>query len=144
MKVRKGIKDFSSFLATWVIFFSTGLFVCGPLCLYACSYVCGSCIGHPVCFFLICGAKPNPCVLGSHKPVLGMKIERLERNLWLFFKPLLTVSIKRSRRGFSIDMIIFRDIFKNTQITLYTCFIFIPQTGIGQPKTGFVLFAFRI
>jgi len=36
--------------------------------------------------------------------------------------------MKRSRRELSIDMVIVRGIFKNNQITHYSCFIFKPKT----------------
>jgi len=31
----------------------------------------------------------------------------------------------------SIDMVVYRDIFENNQITLLPCFTFIPKTGVG-------------
>jgi len=35
--------------------------------------------------------------------------------------------MKRSRRELSIDMVIHKGIFKNNQITLFSCFTFIPK-----------------
>jgi len=35
--------------------------------------------------------------------------------------------MKRSRRGLSIDMVIDRGIFKNNQITPFSCFTFMPK-----------------
>jgi len=46
--------------------------------------------------------------------------------------------MKRSRQELSINMVINRFIFKNNQITLFTCFTFIPKTGMGPPKTGII------
>jgi len=43
--------------------------------------------------------------------------------------------MKRSRRELSINKVIDRFIFKDNQITLFTCFTVIP--GRGLPKTGF-------
>jgi len=76
-------------------------------------------------------------VLGSPSPVLGMKVKQGESVSWLFFTINLStsMSIKRSRRELSIDMIIQRGIFKNNQIKLFPCFTFIP-TSIRVPKTG--------
>jgi len=39
--------------------------------------------------------------------------------------------MKRSRQELSIDVVIRRGIFKNNQITLFTCFTFIPVTGVS-------------
>jgi len=49
--------------------------------------------------------------------------------------------MKRSRRELSINMVINRFIFKNNQITLITCFTFIPKTGVGLPKTGIIFYS---
>jgi len=43
--------------------------------------------------------------------------------------------MESSRRDLIIDMIVDRFIFKNTVITLFPCFTFIPLTGLGLPKT---------
>jgi len=43
--------------------------------------------------------------------------------------------MKSSRRDLFIDMVVDRFISKKDQMTLFTCFIFIPKTGVGQPKT---------
>jgi len=42
-----------------------------------------------------------------------------------------TISMKRSLRELSIDMIIQRCIFKYNQISLFPCFTFVPKTGMG-------------
>jgi len=39
--------------------------------------------------------------------------------------------MKRSRREFSVDMAVHRDIFKNNQITLFPCFASVPKTGLS-------------
>jgi len=31
-------------------------------------------------------------------------------------------------------------IFKNNQISLFTCITFIPKTGMGLPKTGIIFY----
>ena len=51
----------------------------------------------------------------------------------LFFKINLstTISMKSSRRELSIDMVVHGRIFKNNQITTFSYFTFIPQTGVG-------------
>jgi len=65
-----------------------------------------------------------------------MKVKR-ER---LFFKKkrminqLTSMSMKRSCRELSIDMVINKDIFKNKQITLFPSFNLSKQMGL--PKTG--------
>jgi len=45
--------------------------------------------------------------------------------------------MKRSRRELSINMVIDGFVFNNNQITLFPCFNFIPNAGMGLPKTGF-------
>ena len=47
------------------------------------------------------------------------------------------MSMIRSRRELSINMVIYRFIFKNSQITLLLRFTFIPETSAGLPKTTF-------
>jgi len=42
-----------------------------------------------------------------------------------------TLSMKTSRRELSIDMVIYRVIFKNNQTTLFPYFAFTPKTGIS-------------
>jgi len=61
-----------------------------------------------------------------------MKVKQEESVMWLFLKikPSTTISMKRSRRELSIDMVIHRGIFKNNQITL-SRFTFIPKTGVS-------------
>jgi len=44
-----------------------------------------------------------------------------------------TISIKRSCRELSINMVIHRFVFKNTRNTLSTCFTLMPETGMEQP-----------
>jgi len=48
---------------------------------------------------------------------------------------LTTISLKRCRRELSIGFT-----FKNNQIMLFTCFVSIPETGIGLPKTGITFY----
>jgi len=64
--------------------------------------------------------KPNPCLFVV-TPVLGMKMKQWEIVIWFFRKINLsrTISMKRSRRELSIDMVIHRDIFKYNEITLF-------------------------
>ena len=59
-----------------------------------------------------------------------MKVQQVESVIWLFFKINLTISMKRSLRELSIDVAIHRGIFKNTQITLFPCFILIPKQKV--------------
>jgi len=49
-----------------------------------------------------------------------MKVEQGKSVIWLFLKINLstTISMKRSRRELSIDMVIHKKIFENNQITL--------------------------
>ena len=49
------------------------------------------------------------------------------------------ISIKRSRRELSIDMVIDRDISDNYKFTLFSCFIFVSKTGMGIPSKGRIL-----
>ena len=44
--------------------------------------------------------------------------------------------MESSRRDLFIDMVVRRFIFKNNRITLSDSFTFIPETGVGLPKTG--------
>jgi len=44
--------------------------------------------------------------------------------------------MESSRRDLFIDMVADSFIFKNNQIMNYLCFIFIPKTGVGLPKTA--------
>ena len=69
-------------------------------------------------------------VLANPTSVLGIKVIQNKSVIWLFFKINLstTISMKRSRRELSIDILIHRGIFKNNQITLFL--------GIILPKTG--------
>jgi len=62
-----------------------------------------------------------------------MKVKQGERVISLFLKINLSTSIsmKRSRRELSIDMVIHRNIFKNNQVKLSPCFTFIPKTGVS-------------
>jgi len=48
--------------------------------------------------------------------------------------------MKRTRRELSIDMVIDSFIFRNNQITLITCYTFIPKIGMELPKTGVMLY----
>jgi len=79
----------------------------------------------------------SPCcfTVGNPTPVLGMItiVEHGEkRNLIIFMINLsTTISMKRSRRELSIDVIIHKGIFNNNQITLFPCFAFIPVTGVS-------------
>jgi len=60
-------------------------------------------------------------------PVLGMQV-KYERNvIGLFLKINLSsgISMKRSRRELSIDMVICRGVYENNQITLFPCFTLI-------------------
>jgi len=58
-------------------------------------------------------------------------------DFFLFLKiNLTTISMKRARRKFSIDMVNVTDIFKSNQITFFSCFTFIPSTGAGLPEYG--------
>jgi len=41
-----------------------------------------------------------------------------------------------SRRELSIDIVIYRGIFENNQITLFLCFTFVSKTDMGFSKTG--------
>jgi len=66
-----------------------------------------------------------------------MKIKQGESVILLFLKinRSITMSMKRSRRELSID-IVDMFIFWSDIIGLRPFFTFVPQTGIGQPKTG--------
>jgi len=55
-----------------------------------------------------------------------------------------TISLKRSRRELSINMVIDRFIFKNSQITVFSCFTFIPKTDMGLPKTGIIFYCVKM
>ena len=44
--------------------------------------------------------------------------------------------MESSRRDLFINMVVVRFIFIINQITLFPCFTFIPETGVGQSKTG--------
>ena len=48
----------------------------------------------------------------------------------------INYQMRRSLRELSIDMVINQGIFKNTQITFFPSFTFIPKTDMGLPKTG--------
>jgi len=48
--------------------------------------------------------------------------------------------MKRSRRVISIDMIVDWLLIKKKQITLLSCFTFIPKTGMGLLKRGVVFY----
>jgi len=52
--------------------------------------------------------------------------------IWLFVKIYLStaISMERSRRELSIDMVNHRDILKNTQITLLFFFTFMPKPRV--------------
>jgi len=66
-----------------------------------------------------------------------MKVKK-ESVIWLFLERLINnISMKRSRRELSIDMIIHRVIFENTQITLFSCFTFTHKTGDSFYCVGF-------
>ena len=67
--------------------------------------------------------KTNPYV-GSPIPVLAIKVRQGLSVILLFLKINLstTISMERSRRELSIDMVIHRGIFKNNQITLFPSF----------------------
>jgi len=69
-------------------------------------------------------------VLGRKHTCFGQESETGESVIWLFLKINLstTISMKRSRRELSIDMVIHRGIVKNNQITLFSCFTVIPKT----------------
>jgi len=62
---------------------------------------------------------------------------KAESVIWLFLKINLstTISMKRSHREFSIDMVIHTGIIQNNRTQLFLCFI-IPKTEI---KLGFFL-----
>ena len=68
-------------------------------------------------------------ILDSPTPISVMKVKQVESVIWLFLKTnLLTIiSMKRSRRELSIDMVIHRSIFKNNLITLFLCFTYLKQ-----------------
>ena len=51
-----------------------------------------------------------------------------------------TISMRSSRRDLFNDTIIDRFIFKNNQITLSSCFTFIPKTWMGLPIKQGLLF----
>jgi len=76
--------------------------------------------------------KTIPC-LGGPTPASGMEVKQGESVIWLFLKINLSTSIstKRSRRELSIDIVVHRGAFKNNQITLFSCFTLIPETGVG-------------
>jgi len=40
----------------------------------------------------------------------------------------------------ALDMVLDWFIFGNTQITMFTCFTFIPKTSMGLPKTGIIFY----
>jgi len=44
--------------------------------------------------------------------------------------------MENSRRDLFIDMVVYRFIFKDNQITLSPYFTFIPKTSVGLPETG--------
>jgi len=71
-------------------------------------------------------------VLGSSIPVLGMKVKQGKGVIWLFMKMNLstTISMKRSRRELSIDMVIQRGIYKNKHITHLPCSTSISKKGL--------------
>ena len=52
--------------------------------------------------------------------------------------------MKTSRRELSINIDIDWFIFKNNQITLSTCFSFIPKTGMGLPNTGIIFYCIKL
>jgi len=72
-------------------------------------------------------------VLDSLTAVLGMKVEQGESAMSLLLKinRSTTTSMKTSRRELSIEMVIHRSIFKNNQITHFSCFTFISTTGVS-------------
>jgi len=51
----------------------------------------------------------------------------------------ITISMESSRRDLFIDMVVDRYIFKNTLITLVTCFIFMPKTDVGLQRLIFTV-----
>jgi len=52
--------------------------------------------------------------------------------MWLFLRENVpvTISMKRSRRELSIDIVTYRDIIRNDEITLIPSFTFIPKTEV--------------
>jgi len=60
-----------------------------------------------------------------------MTMKHGETSIWLFLKINLstTISMERSRRELSIDVVIHKGILKNNQITLFPRFTFIHKTG---------------
>ena len=59
-----------------------------------------------------------------------------KRNWFIFKDKLTTISIKKSCRELSIHIVIDQFIF-----TFFTCFTFIPKTGMGLPKTGIIFYS---
>jgi len=74
---------------------------------------------------------------------LDIKAKLAESVIWLFFKISLStnISMKRSHRELSIDIVIHRGIFKHNQITLFPRFTIILKPGVSfycerLPKAG--------
>ena len=51
--------------------------------------------------------------------------------------------MKKSCRDLSVNLAVDSFIFENNQLTLFSCFTFIPKTCVGIPKTGIIFYGER-